>query len=125
MTSGDILALLPLATLVVGAFIVYLFARLVTEQNGVLALATAGIFGVTIVALILLIGRCSQLTSSGLNETCPWWGNSGPNAAAAPLRLIEIAQEITAHGPAHQMKCTPWVVIRQYRPESSGNEAST
>lgn len=82
MTSGDVLALLPLASLLVGAFIVYLFARLVTERNGILALATAGTFGVAIVALIMLIGRCSRVTQPGLIDTCPWWGNSGPNSAA-------------------------------------------
>jgi proton-translocating NADH-quinone oxidoreductase chain N len=90
VTSRDILALMPLAIVGGGAFFIYLFARFITERNDILASVTASVFGLAIIALILLIDQCTWQAGLGAGATsitraggmCPSWGNFGTNSAA-------------------------------------------
>lgn len=70
MVSGDIRVLWPLAWLLVGAFVVYLIARLVTRRNDVLALFTAAFFALAFYRLLPLW----QVTGLSRAEL-PTWGS--------------------------------------------------
>ena len=77
--TGDVWVVLPLACLATGAFVVYLVARLLTSRNDLLALVTALVFAVALVALapLFLITRATLSTAEGL----PAWGHLGEGGA--------------------------------------------
>ncbi|MBC7248970.1 MAG: NADH dehydrogenase [Anaerolineae bacterium] len=82
--TGDVRVILPLACLGGGAFAVYLVARLLTNRNDLLALLTALIFGMALVALVTLQASTGE-------EHLPAWGHLGPGGAflrAAPGGLV-------------------------------------
>ncbi|GAG19560.1 unnamed protein product, partial [marine sediment metagenome] len=77
--TGDVWVVLPLACLATGAFVVYLVARLLTSRNDLLALVTALVFAVALVALapLFLFTRATLSTAEGL----PAWGHLGEGGA--------------------------------------------
>ena len=77
--TGAVWVVLPLACLAVGAFAVYLVARLLTSRNNLLALLTALVFAAALVALVLLfrVTRATLSTAEGL----PAWGHLGEGGA--------------------------------------------
>jgi F420H2 dehydrogenase subunit N len=56
--EGSLWVVLPLLTLLVGAFAVYLLARLVSPSNHLLAVCTAVVFGI---ALLMLVGLSREI----------------------------------------------------------------
>jgi len=80
--SGDVWVIVPLAWLGVGAFIIYLVARLITERNAWLALFTAAIFAAALVTLIPLALTTRQAVHVG--DPLPTWG--GPEPGSVMLR---------------------------------------
>ena len=77
--TGNVWVVLPLACLAVGAFAVYLVARLLTDRNDLLALCTAGVFALALGALVPL----TALTQRNLSSL-PTWGYG--EATTAVLR---------------------------------------
>jgi proton-translocating NADH-quinone oxidoreductase chain N len=70
--TGSFWVPLPLACLIGGAFVVYLVARLLRAPNSVLALCTAVVFGVGLMAVLslaLIVGHSAQ---------SPTWGRMTP-----------------------------------------------
>ena len=67
MIDGDTWVIAPLLCLAVGAFGVYLIARLITRRNEILALCTALVFGAALACLVILTQRAG--------DTVPAWGN--------------------------------------------------
>jgi len=81
--TGDVWVVLPLACLAGGAFAVYLVARLLTSRNDLLALLTALVFAVALVALVPLSALTGKETGL-LGKTrflLPAWGHFGPGGA--------------------------------------------
>ena len=80
MNPGDVQAIVPLAILLVGAFLVYLVACLITSRNEILALLTAVIFAVAWASLLYL-GRVNDWRSRlGLPDLT--WGDPGVHGVA-------------------------------------------
>lgn len=89
---GNVWVVLPLACLAVGAFAVYLVARLLTDRNDVLALLTTVIFAVALGTLSPLF--VATRAAFRMARALPAWGHFGSGGAflrADPGALVVVA----------------------------------
>ena len=82
MVGGNVWVIVPILCLGVGAFVVYLVARLVTKENGWLASLTAGIFVAALVAFVPLAVVTRRALDTG--GPLPMWG--GEESGSVVLR---------------------------------------
>ncbi len=90
--SGDTWVIVPLLCLGVGAFTVYLMARLLTERNEWLAVFTAVTFGAALIALVPLALATRQARAAG--DGLPTWGDATPGSVmlrSDPGALVIVA----------------------------------
>ena len=77
--TGNVWVALPLACLAVGAVGLYLFARLVTARNELLALLTALVFATGLGTVVPLVGMTRLALKTG--SELPAWGHLRPGGA--------------------------------------------
>ncbi|MFO7743635.1 MAG: proton-conducting transporter membrane subunit [Anaerolineae bacterium] len=90
--NGEIWVVLPLLWLGMGAFIIYLVARLITDRNEWLALFTTLMFTAALITLVPLALATRQAIEAG--SLLPTWGRAGPGSVTLrsdPGALVIVA----------------------------------
>ena len=78
--TGNVWVIVPMLCLGMGAFAIYLVARLVTKENGLLASLTTGVFVAALVAWVPLVTATRQALATG--GPLPIWGDKASGSVA-------------------------------------------
>jgi formate hydrogenlyase subunit 3/multisubunit Na+/H+ antiporter MnhD subunit len=84
VTSGNLWVVVPMLWLAFGAFVIYLFARLISSRSELLAAGTALILGGALVSLIWLARNPAGAASEAA------WGNFAPGGVVMRARPIAV-----------------------------------